>query len=255
MKTIYLFDVDGTLTPAKSTIDPAFGKQFLKWCSSREVYIVSGGSFTRIIDQLGRSIFDKVHGVFACMGNVYYRNMFNKTDGYSAWIKVYENTFVINNKQSLLDDLDWTVKDSPFHIKTGKHHEERTGMLNFSIVGRNASTKQRNVYCEYDQKFNERRQIVDRLSPKYPELDFVIGGAVSIDIYQKGNDKSQVIRRTLAERLEDNQIVFVGDRVSYPGNDYPLAKILEDHPNGLCFGVASWRDTSKLLETDLFASS
>ena len=85
MGTIYLFDVDGTLTPSKSAIDPAFAKRFLEWSERREVYIVSGGTFERILNQVKRSILDQVQGVFACMGNAYYSNRFNKPDDYGAW--------------------------------------------------------------------------------------------------------------------------------------------------------------------------
>ena len=75
MGSIYLFDVDGTLTPAKEKIDPHFEKEFLKWMQDKEVYIVSGGSFLRIIDQLGRRIVKKSHGVFSCMGNIFYEHI------------------------------------------------------------------------------------------------------------------------------------------------------------------------------------
>ena len=249
MSKTFLFDVDGTLTPAKSKITPSFKKQFLKWAKQNDFYVVSGGSFVRIIEQLTRPVASEALGIFPCMGNAYYKNVTDNT-----WQLQYENAFDIPNKQKLFDNLDWVVKDSPFHTKTGKHYEERTGMLNFSIVGRNASMDQRKVYEEYDKEFNERRQIVDKLAPKFPDLDFAIGGAVSIDIYEKGNDKSQIIKRALAEKLENGQIIFVGDRVTYPGNDYPLAKILDEHTSGTSVGVESWRDTAELLDTDLFAS-
>ena len=60
MNTIYLFDVDGTLTPAKNNIDTKFAAQFFKWSKSRQVYIVSGGSFMRILNQIKRPIFDQM---------------------------------------------------------------------------------------------------------------------------------------------------------------------------------------------------
>ena len=250
---IYLFDVDGTLTPAKSEIDQEFAIQFLKWCKSREVYIVSGGSFMRILNQVKRPIFDKMQGVFACMGNAYYENLHNVKDGYSIWNKVYENKFLVDKKDEFLSELDWIVKDSPFHIKTGRHREERVGMLNFSVVGRNATMEQRKAYEEYDAKFKEREKIVEKLSAKYRGIDFVIGGAVSIDIYNEGNDKSQVLGH-LGGELKDRQVVFVGDRIPFPGNDYSLAKVLSEHPNGHAVEVESWQDTAKLLSTSLFAS-
>jgi phosphomannomutase len=250
---MYLFDVDGTLTPAKSQINHDFAKQFLNWCKGRQVYIVSGGSFMRILNQLKRPVFDQMQGIFACMGNAYYQNKFNDADGYSEWVKVYENKFNVKNKQELLDELEWIVKDSPFHIKTGKHYEERVGMLNFSVVGRNATMEQRKIYEDYDAKFNERQKIVEKLSKKYKDIDFVVGGAVSIDIFNKGSDKSQVIKQ-LEGALKVHQVIFVGDRISFPGNDYSLAKVLHEHTNGHAIEVESWKDTAKLLSTDLFAS-
>ena len=57
MKTIYLFDVDGTLTPAKSRMDKTFAKEFQEWQEDKLVYIVSGGSFPRIIEQLGSKVY------------------------------------------------------------------------------------------------------------------------------------------------------------------------------------------------------
>ena len=126
-------------------------------------------------------------------------------------------------------------------------------MMNFSIVGRNANKTERKSYEHWDAENRERRTIVQKLQEKYPSLDFVIGGAVSIDIFNKGNDKAQVIPRYFAEALEHNQIHFVGDRIPFPGNDYSLAEVLREHPNGAAHEVESWKDTVELLKTEPFA--
>jgi LDH2 family malate/lactate/ureidoglycolate dehydrogenase len=97
--------------------------------------------------------------------------------------------------------------------------------------------------------------IVEKLKAKYAKLDFVIGGAISIDIFEMGNDKSQIIERHFKNLIEDNQIIFVGDRISYPGNDHTLAEALNKHRNGISIEVQSWQDTKRLLSTRLFASS
>ena len=252
MSNIYLFDVDGTLTPAKDKINSAFHRQFKKWMKTKEVYIVSGGSFERIINQLGLDIVDNVAGVFACMGNIFHQKIETVNDtGYSEWETVYENKF--KAPKGLYDDLHKIVEDSEFPIKTGRHYEERIGMVNFSIVGRNASPEQRKQYEIFDPKCNEREKIVEILKEKYSKLDFVIGGAVSIDIFNIGNDKSQVVDRYFKEALECNRIHFVGDRIPFPGNDYALATALRQHPNGATYEVYSWQDTLKLLKTEAFA--
>ncbi len=252
MSKIYLFDVDGTLTPAKEKIEPAFYRQFKEWMKDKEIYIVSGGSFDRIVGQLGIDIVDNVHGVFSCMGNRFLQKIdtINET-GYSEWETIYENKF--KAPPDLYADLLRIVEESKFPIKTGRHYEERVGMLNFSIVGRAATVAQRKEYESFDPEHREREKIVEELKEKYSKLDFVIGGAVSIDIFNIGNDKSQIVERYFKEALEHNEIIFVGDRIPFPGNDYALATALQQHQNGATYEVESWKDTAELLKTEPFA--
>lgn len=252
MKTIYLFDVDGTLTPAKSKIDQGFAKTFYDWQKQREVYIVSGGSFPRIVDQLGRKITDQMLGVFSCMGNAFYKKIPN-VDDYSTWSLIYKNKFTVEKPKLFFSELERYVMNSDYHTKTGRHYEERVGMVNFSIVGRNATMKERKEYEKYDKINKEREKIATKLSKKHPGLDFVIGGAVSIDIFNKGNDKSQVFKY-LEEELKNCRVIFVGDRIPFPGNDYSLAEAVKRCPNGEAIEVDCWQDTAALLKTDLFAS-
>lgn len=252
MSNIYLFDVDGTLTPAKAKIVPSFKAAFQRWMKDKEVYIVSGGSFIRLVDQLGLETMEMTHGVFSCMGNVFHQRREQINDGgYSEWDIIYENKF--SGAKNLTRSLNSYVAKSDFPIKTGTHWEKRSGMMNFSIVGIDATPEQRQKFKEWEGDFGERKRIVKKLSEKYPELDFVIGGAVSIDIFDKGNDKSQVIPRYFAEALEHNQIHFVGDRIPAPGNDHTLAQALREHPNGEAYEVKTWEDTAKLLKSKAFA--
>lgn len=247
-----MFDVDGTLTPAKSKIVKQFQKEFTSWMIGKEVYIVSGGSFPRLIDQLGLEIIESTSGVFSCMGNAFYqkREQINYS-GLNEWNLVYENKFIL--PKNLTRSLRSYVAKSEYHTKTGNHYESRTGMVNFSVVGRNATAEQREEYTKYDIITNEREQIATKLRAKYTDLDFVIGGAVSIDIFYKGNDKSQVINRIFKHSLRKNKIHFVGDRVSKNGNDYALARVLLKHKNGHVYEVETWKDTAELLKTEPFA--
>jgi len=244
MRTIYLFDVDGTLTPPKQKAVQIFRRQFFEWLEGREVYLVSGGSFVRLAEQLSPEVMDRIEGVFACMGNVYYRR---KKDEERAWFHEYEHKFEPSKK--LLSDLDLAVAESEYPTKTGRHHESRTGMVNFSIVGRDATQEQRDEYTAYDAEQHEREHIVKKLRKKHPKCDFVIGGAVSIDIFNKGRDKSQVIREHFKDLPKDVTIHFVGDRIEFPGNDYAIAELIGQRPNGHVHSVASWKDTALLLNS------
>jgi phosphomannomutase len=252
MSNIYLFDVDGTLTPPKEKIDGAFAATFLKWMKGKETYIVSGGSFVRMLDQLGTDIVKECAGVFACMGNIFYQRLDQiNPSGFEEWQIIYENKF--RRPRGLYKKLDKIVEESSYHTKTGNHYEERAGMLNFSIVGANATLQQRKDYASYDGERHEREELVDKLTKHYPSLDFVIGGAVSIDIFKLGDDKSQIIDRYFEEALEHNKIIFVGDRIPFPGNDCSLAIALRQHPNGSAHEIETWRDTVELLKTEPFA--
>ena len=96
-------------------------------------------------------------------------------------------------------------------------------------------------------------KIVKSLREGYKDLDFVIGGAVSIDIFPNGNDKSQVMRNYFKDLPKDATINFVGDRIEAPGNDYALAVEVEKMKNGKTHPVESWKDTAVLLSTDAFS--
>ena len=52
-------------------MDQSFQKDFLTWMDNKEVYIVSGGTFERILNQVGTDVLNKTSGVFACMGNIF----------------------------------------------------------------------------------------------------------------------------------------------------------------------------------------
>ena len=244
MRTIYLFDVDGTLTPPKQKAVEIFRLQFFEWTKDKEVYLVSGGSFKRLTEQLSPVVMDRIEGVFACMGNVYYRR---KKDEPRAWFHEYEHKFRPN--KGLIADLTKEVEKSAYPTKTGAHYDNRTGMINFSIVGTKATQDQRREYAAYDAEHKEREAIVARLSEKHASCDFVIGGAVSIDIFTKGRDKSQVIREHFKDLPQDAIIHFVGDRTEYPGNDFAIAEAVRNRGNGHVHSVESWKDTAELLKS------
>lgn len=244
MRTIYMFDVDGTLTPARQKIVGSFAKQFADWSGGKEVYLISGGSFVRICGQITPSLLDNMTAVYACMGNAGYER---KKDEPRAWIKRYEHAF--EPPAGLIEALEAVVRDSTYADKKPPHWEARSGMLNFSVVGQKASQAHRKAYAAHDVEHRERETIVKKLRPMFPKIDFVIGGAVSLDIFEKGRDKSQVIREHFKDLPKDVILHFVGDRVEYPGNDYALAQLVREHPNGQVHSVKSWKDTAKLLKS------
>ena len=77
----------------------------------------------------------------------------------------------------------------------------------------------------------------------FPNLEASAGGQISIDIHEKGKNKSQIIDKL------NGLIYFVGDKTMEGGNDFPIAKALSS-PNKV-FQVSDWSETLKLLSTEL----
>jgi len=237
---IYLFDVDGTLTPPRRKIDEAFADIFLTWKNqkNKKVYLVTGSDISKIQDQLFPSFIDQCEGIFTCSGNVYY----------SQRKKVYEN--ILEIPAGLLENLQLYLHNSEWREKQGEHIEIRSGAINFSTVGRKASHNMREAYNNWDSLTGEREDIVDYIKHLHPELEVAIGGAISVDIYPAGSNKGQVVDKLQKLYGHDMAMVFVGDKNFPGGNDWPLAERLEKLPGSVWRQVNSPEETRALIEYD-----
>lgn len=235
----YAFDVDGTLTPSRQQISPEFGTWFLKWIRDVQargdiVLLATGSDRPKTEEQLGEEIFNSIAYACNCMGNMVYH--------YGEL--VYEHKF--RHPHDLLIMLHDELVDSPYKIRAGNHIEDRGAMLNFSVVGRNATPEQRERYHEWDQISGERLAIASRINDTFIEHDIVaqVAGEIGIDITNIGHDKRQCIKY-----MQSGPVMFFGDRMDEQGNDRPLADEIKRLNNGSkCFEVTSWQETWKLLQ-------
>lgn len=236
MTSIFLFDVDGTLTLPRKKMTTKFAKLFDLLVDREEVYLVSGSDIEKIREQVPHDILNRCRGVFASSANEF-------------WIHdnmQYKNTYVPS--VSVLRSLAYSLELSEYGTKAGKHVEHRPGMINFSTVGRAATDEQRSEYSKWDKRVGERKNIVRSLKEKHPELDAKIGGEISIDIYPIGLDKSQAVHYLRTE-FGVCQIIFFGDRTDEEGNDYSVVE--EMTPRDIVHAVKSCEDTYKILKNYL----
>lgn len=234
MKTAYLFDVDGTLTPSRRQIDPDFSKFFFDFVCTHDVYLVTGSDYPKTVEQIGNSLCCMVKRVYGCSGN----------DVYKKGINVYTSDWIIPAEP--FDWLNAKLKASEFPLRTGNHFENRPGMLNFSVVGRNATMGERKLYVEWDERTNERNDIVDEFNALYGDtITATAGGETGLDIYPTGKDKSQIID----DFSEYDKIFFFGDRCDPQGNDYTLARAVSAlSGQGKYYNVEGWVHTWHILE-------
>lgn len=220
--------MDGTLTPSRGTIDGDFAVFFSNFCAENEVYLVTGSDRDKTIEQIGEEIYSLCKRVYNCSGS----------DVWEGETRIRTNSWTLPK-----DTEEWLagfLKESKFTLRTGLHFEHRTGMCNFSIVGRNATLGERKLYSEYDKQTNERNTIARMLIDRFKYVDAKVGGETGIDIFPKGADKSQI----LVDFKKTDRILFFGDAMDKDGNDYPLAVALK---NGGSFGVSGWQETWKHL--------
>ena len=158
MNRIFIFDVDGTLTPSRQRMTEEFAKFFDEWTSKNTYYLVTGSDLDKTKEQVPLAYLDRAGGVFTCCGNQFWREGLTQqwpTD----WKLIYENKFKIPD--DLLKYLEDTLDDSDYPVKAGIHIEDRGSMLNFSMVGRKCTLQERKNYFEYDKLTGEREKIAD----------------------------------------------------------------------------------------------
>ena len=164
MKRIFMFDIDGTLTPARQPMTEEMTGAFTSFCEKNRVILVTGSDMSKVREQVPPKIRALVEGVFTCSGNAY-------IIGDEV---IYEHSFV--PPEGLIDLLEDWLEYSHYPIKTGGHLEHRTGMLNYSTVGRNCSQEEREGYEAWDDENGERKILREKILHMWPSLDCVIGG-------------------------------------------------------------------------------
>ena len=233
----YLFDVDGTLTEPRKRIEEKFAKKFARFADGIDVYIATGSDFTKTKEQLPQETLDLFKGIFCCMGN--------EMRGPNGGV-LQKSDFVIPD--DLNDDLGKILIESEYKHKVGRHIEFRTGMVNFSTVGRRANHDQRKHYSDWDAKNKERQKIANYINREYPNLEASVGGSISIDIIEKGKDKGQVVHWLVDQGYD--QIIFFGDRCYPGGNDWGIVREMEksDLSLSLYYNVKGPQDVEDILQ-------
>ena len=227
----FIFDVDGTLTSPRQNIDSDFLQLMLYFAGTNDVYLVTGSDRDKTLEQVGLDLFNSCKRVYNCSG----------ADVWEKDKNVYRSNWELPEdvERFLQDELDY----SSFPIRTGVHIERRPGGVNFSILGRGSGVNfvEREEYVKWDKDTDERRNIVQRLKDRFPELTVQIGGQTGCDI-SDGN-KSQILR----DFSTDDEIHFFGDMMEEGQNDYPLAEAVKK-VGGYPYNVKDWTDTRTILE-------
>ncbi|MBQ3565007.1 MAG: HAD-IIB family hydrolase [Alphaproteobacteria bacterium] len=234
-KTVFIADMDGTLTPARLPMEKEFADFFEDFLQKHIFYVISGSDLKKVEEQLPQRIINKCAGIYCSMGNEFYQK----------GQLIYQNSF--SPESSLIENLQKYRSNTKYPGELFDNYiEQRVGMINFSVIGRDCPQEARVQYKTWDDGHKEREKIAEDLSRLYPDYDISVGGNISIDIVPHGFGKEQVVEK-LRKIYPYEKIVFLGDRTMEGGNDYSIAQELLKLENTQVVQVQGPEDTCKFL--------
>ena len=266
-ETVVLFDMDGTLTPARKSLSPVILPTLRVVSTQAKIGIVTGSPYDYMCQQIsglwGPDGLSKDRIILMpCNGTQVY--LWNKESAdfekvYSTDFKEFlsaefGSTFAGRDAYtSLIKDLlelqldyfeEYNVSDVSGHFVS-----YRESLLNWSMIGRDASHELRQKFEVVDRDYRIRDGLRNSLRVRLDTsgldaIECVLGGTTSIDIYPKGWDKTHALRH-----LEGADIWFWGDRCEPGGNDYELYKKLG--PCVRSFVVTDPNDCARSLRANL----
>ncbi len=236
------FDLDDTLAPSKSAIDPRIGELLLELASHVEVAIISGGQLqqfqAQVVDRLpsaDAATLDHFHLMPTC-GTQYYRL---EEDGVRT---VYAHALTADEKARALTAVEEEARRLALWEAEpwGDILEDRGSQITFSALGQTAPLAAKMAWDPTGEKKNALRNAV---AARIPDLEVRSGGSTSVDITHRGIDKAYGMRK-LAEvtGIPLDDMLFVGDRLDEHGNDYPVLAM-----GVTCQAVEGWEDTAAYL--------
>lgn len=217
--TVYIFDLDGTLTPARLPMEAEFAILFYEWQKTHKSFIATGSDYCKLQEQLPPSIIKSFTGIYSSMGNVLTAQ--NQV--------IYQNNFKASGRLLALLEHFRRVTKYPGRLYPN-YIEERIGMVNFSVLGRDCPYAEREKYSAWDKNAHERENIAVELSKMFDDYEISLGGSISMDITPKGCGKEQIARH-VRKKYPKEKIVFFGDKTFKGGNDYELAHALSEMDN------------------------
>jgi phosphomannomutase len=218
MKSLIIFDLDGTLAESKASLDAEMATLLTRLLEVVKVAVISGGAWPQFQTQLLSCLHSDERmenlSLLPTCGTKFYRY----TNG---WKRLYSEDFSADEKNTIISGLNAALDQSGFKAEKrwGELIEDRGSQITFSALGQQAPLEEKR---KWDSDFKKRKNIKTILNPLLKTFSIQLGGATSIDITRPGIDKAYGVRKLqeiLGIALQD--MMFIGDAIFPDGNDYP----------------------------------
>jgi len=241
LKTLIVFDLDGTLAESKSAVDPEMSGLLHDLLVIVKVAIISGGDWP----QFQKQVLSKLPhderltqlSLLPTCGTKFYQYA-------GDWKKLYEEDFTKDEREKILSSLHKALAQAGYKVTKvwGEAIEDRGSQITFSALGQQAPLEEKN---KWDPDYAKRKKIKSILDTYIPEFSVRIGGSTSIDITKPGIDKAYGIGK-LRDLLHISlkEMIYIGDALFPGGNDYPAQKAGVD-----CIPVKGPEETKQVIRT------
>jgi len=247
VKTLIVFDLDGTLAGSKSPLNSEMSGLLHNLLLIVKVAVISGGDWPQFEEQLLSNFPQderlKNLSLLPTSGTKFYRY------DAGAWTKIYSDDFSSEERDKILSSLKTAIDIAGFKIAKiwGEQVEDRGSQITFSALGQHAPLEEK---AKWDPEVIKRDKIKAILDTFIPEFSVRTGGSTSVDITKPGVDKGYGIGR-LRDLLNISikEMIYIGDALYVGGNDYPAKEAGVD-----CVSVKGPQETKLVIQT-LIASS
>ena len=247
MKSLVVFDLDGTLAPSKSSIDPEMAALLGGLLAVVKVAIISGGAMPQFESQVLAHL--PAAGDFANLsllptcGTRFYRY-----DG--TWKLLYAEDLSAAQKKTIVDAMTAAVAQAGVTVPRtwGETIEDRESQITYSALGQQAPLEEKE---RWDPDFAKRKRIKALLDVSLAAFSVRLGGSTSIDVTLPGIDKAYGIRK-LRDILgvPEKAMIYVGDALFPGGNDAPARET-----GATCIQVRDPGETKRVIEAITACSS
>ena len=226
MYKLISFDLDDTLSPAKSPADSEMIGLLEKLLKKYKVSILTGGKFEtiniQIISQLSENTNLENLFIFSTIGTrmYYYEN--------NKWNLEYSEDLKDDEVEKIKGILDKAIVE--LDLKPEKVWwemvENRGSQVTYSALWQEAPLKAKRIW---DPDKIIRQKIRNYILPDLSDFSVWIGWTTSIDITKKWLDKAYGIRKMIKHLdVKKEEILFIWDAI-FPGwNDYPVKQFWVD---------------------------
>jgi phosphomannomutase len=222
-----IFDLDGTLTPSRSALEPAMAAQLEKMLAAGYVLVViSGGHFAQYEKQflshlnIDESLYANLYLLPTSGSTMRFWNPDTR-----QWDEQYAHTLTDEQKQHVFDAFETVLAKTDIDIPAdtyGERIEDRNTQITFSALGQEAPLS---LKKDWDPDRAKRLTLIAELQPLLPDLEIHAGGTTSIDITLPGIDKQYGIEAFFNHtNLDITAGLFIGDAIFPGGNDYAATK-------------------------------